>query len=495
MEGSQRGGGDLMLVERDGFRTVKLEAVVVTLEPGLGLLLATVDRQRSVAVGGNAGAVDWDDAVPLLRGRTRVDAVDVAGCVRGGITVTIPPVDGRGKEEVRRLRTGSTVVTDRWVERIAPWLVPWLALVRSQVVESASVAPGGHGTVVKASATAALASHEAWASASVALGGVSSVLRHAGAGVTALGHALNSNEEWVRAGESIPIAGPMVVCLAAVCRMCAAVEAERQGLVSVMADARRQAEVCVYALLLSTRRSDGNGVVARGLLHQLSALEDDVWKLLQFRVSCRRKRDGFGFFRGEVPSAVMTHLMKLGIELNTLLSLAALEPRHTAPHEVLPPLPPPAVLPSYPALEPYKNTAATGDVGAKRNLGHCYRQGLEVAKDEERAVGLYKEAAATGNAVAKSNLDHRYEQRFGAAKEEKRVVGLYEEAAATGDAVAKSSLGQCYEKGLGEAKDEKRAVQLYKEAAAAGDAGAKSNLGQCCRQGLGVAKDEKRAVG
>lgn len=304
-------------------------------------------------------------------------------------------------------------------------------------------------------------------------------MRYAGAGVKAVGHALNSNEEWVRAGESIPIAGPMVVCLAAVCRMCAAVEAERQGLVSVMADARRQAEVCVYALLLSTWRSDGNGVVARGLLHQLSALEDEVWKL-QFRVSCRRKRDGFGFFRGELPSAVTTHLMKLGIELNTLLSLAALEPRHTAPDEVLPPLPPPAVLPSYPALELYKNTAATGDVGAKRNLGHCYRQGLEVAEDEERAVRLYKEAAATGNAVAKSILYHCYEQRFGAAKEEKRAVGLYEEAA-TGDAVAKSNLGQCYQNGLGVAKDEKRAVQLYKEATAAGDAGARSNLGQCYR--------------
>lgn len=151
MEGSQSGGGDLMLVERDGFRTVKLEAVVVTLEPGLGLLLAKVERQRSVAVGGKAGAVDWDDAVPLLRGRTRVDAVNVAECVRGGISVTIPPLDGRGKEEVCRLRTGSAAVTDRWVERIAPWLVPWLALVRSQVIGSASVAPGGHGTVVQAS--------------------------------------------------------------------------------------------------------------------------------------------------------------------------------------------------------------------------------------------------------------------------------------------------------------------------------------------------------
>ncbi|KAK1868785.1 hypothetical protein I4F81_011268 [Pyropia yezoensis] len=275
--------------------------------------------------------------------------------------------------------------------------------------------------------------------------------------------------------------------------MCAAVAAERRNLSSVMNAARRQAELCVYALLFSSLRSGTDGLVARGLADQLSALEEDVWQLLQFRCYCRRRRPAFGF-QGQPPFAVKKHLLELRGELMLLLQLAALQLHEVGLADDTSTSSPSAATKPFAVVELYNEAAAAGNALATSNLGVCYERGLGVAKDEKRAVELFQEAAAAGDAGANRHLGVCYERGLGVAKDENRAVELFQKAVAGGDLAGKIHLGVCYERGLMVAKDVKRALKLYQEAAEGGDAAGKRHLGYCFRQGLGVAKDEKRAV-
>ena len=73
--------------------------------------------------------------------------------------------------------------------------------------------------------------------------------------------------------------------------------------------------------------------------------------------------------------------------------------------------------------------AQAGDPQAQRELGHLYRQGEGVAKDETQAVEWYQKAAEAGDRNAQFYLGRLYEEGRGVAKDEAQALQWYLKAA------------------------------------------------------------------
>lgn len=138
--------------------------------------------------------------------------------------------------------------------------------------------------------------------------------------------------------------------------------------------------------------------------------------------------------------------------------------------------------------------AKKGDAEAQLELGNCYFEGEEVAKDWNEAVIWYRKAAMQGLAKAQFNLGGCYYNGEGVTRDLNMAAYWYRKAAEQNQHEAQCALGNCYFNGEGVAKDWQQAVQWYLRAAIAGLPEAQYNLAECYYYGHGVKKAYSRAA-
>lgn len=138
-----------------------------------------------------------------------------------------------------------------------------------------------------------------------------------------------------------------------------------------------------------------------------------------------------------------------------------------------------------------------GDVDVNSNLlfdvGSNYWSGINVPKNDEKAVEWWRMAAEQGHARAQRNLGVCYENGYGVSEDKSEAVIWYTKAAEQGNADAQCNLGYCYQNAIGVLKDKLEAVKLYTKAAEQGNVYAQYNLGFCYCNGIGVPEDKSKA--
>lgn len=122
--------------------------------------------------------------------------------------------------------------------------------------------------------------------------------------------------------------------------------------------------------------------------------------------------------------------------------------------------------------------AKQGDLDAQYDLGHCYENGIGVAKDTKKAVYWYTKAADKGLANAQDRLGYCYNYGRGVAKDLNKAFEYYSKAANQGHAKAQSNLGTFYRYGEGIEKNLDKAIYWYKKAADQGYQPAKKFLSE-----------------
>ena len=147
----------------------------------------------------------------------------------------------------------------------------------------------------------------------------------------------------------------------------------------------------------------------------------------------------------------------------------------------------------YAELFQYASKGAdVGDAVAQYWVGECFRQGLHVDRDSEKAHKYYEMSAEKKYAPSIRAIGLLADDVAESAR-------LLRQAAELGDADAQCDLGDAYS-GLFElceavgGQNEKEAFRWYKLAAEQGHATAQRNLGYCYFRGEGVPKDKKEAA-
>ncbi|ONI45327.1 hypothetical protein AN641_00640 [Candidatus Epulonipiscioides gigas] len=153
-------------------------------------------------------------------------------------------------------------------------------------------------------------------------------------------------------------------------------------------------------------------------------------------------------------------------------------------------------------LEDLIYKANNGDIDAQFNLGMCYKKGIKIKIDAQKAVEWYTKAALQGHAQAQYNLgicytnsdgivkDLKWHYGNGAQQSLKIAVEWYTKSAMQGYAPAQYSLGSCYDEGIGVNKNLAKAMEWYQKAAVQRYAPAQYSLGLCYE----LEKDLKKAI-
>jgi TPR repeat protein len=127
------------------------------------------------------------------------------------------------------------------------------------------------------------------------------------------------------------------------------------------------------------------------------------------------------------------------------------------------------------AAELFQKAAARGHADAEYNLGVCYRRGIGVAVDRDKARQLYREAAIKGHNSAQLALGD-LSAEIGDNESLKDAVKWYEQASAAGVPGAHHGLARLYETGLGVEADIDKAIAFNRKAAEAGHIEARQAL-------------------
>jgi TPR repeat protein len=127
------------------------------------------------------------------------------------------------------------------------------------------------------------------------------------------------------------------------------------------------------------------------------------------------------------------------------------------------------------AVALFQQAAARGNIEGEYNLGVCYRRGLGVPADRDRARQLYFGAAVKGNNLAQLALADLLVE-IGDSEALKEAIRWYEEASAAGLPGAFHGLARLYEDGTGVYPNREKAIFLNRRAAEAGHQGASDAL-------------------
>ena len=310
-------------------------AVDATMEPCMGLMLSVPVQRRCLPI--LRLATGKISVALILRGKTQVERLTEVGAptasVPASFIIRTPLRDGTAPRFV--LQAASPEAASRWVDRLHPWTVSWIDLLQADqgLTDAASyfaragATSTGTATSPATSPSLPAASQEHPARGNVAsaaasaLNILSTAIDAIAVCVKATGHAINALG-LVRAGEAIPVAGPIVLCLHALCKVFATASAERGAGAKVLADAQVNATLCIAALSVSAalpNRSGAGSYVAKCLEKLLMAIEEDVGELLHFQL-CGRLwtlllRGGTG-----IPTRVKTHLSELRPMLHLVLT-------------------------------------------------------------------------------------------------------------------------------------------------------------------------------
>ncbi|OWK42982.1 caspase family protein [Fimbriiglobus ruber] len=177
-----------------------------------------------------------------------------------------------------------------------------------------------------------------------------------------------------------------------------------------------------------------------------------------------------------------------------------------------------------------RQAADRNDPRAMTDLGICYRDGVGVRKDPERAAMWFHKAATLNEPKAACSLGCCYETGFGVEQNAEKAVEWYLKAAARDNGRAMVYLWNCYMNGVGVKpdysqalvwlhkaialneptalyemgreygcgfvveKNKKEALEWYRKAAALNEPQAIIELGNCYEEGIGANEDEKEAV-
>jgi TPR repeat protein len=152
------------------------------------------------------------------------------------------------------------------------------------------------------------------------------------------------------------------------------------------------------------------------------------------------------------------------------------------------------------AVRLFRRAADKGHPLAAGFVGLCYRFGMGVPRDSERAdrlcaevVEQAREAARKGDVAGQVLLGMMCHVGAGVARDDKAAVRWLREAAAGGSPWAQDSLGNVYRHGQGAPKDYGEALRWYRKAAAQDCAWGQYNVGAMHLLGEGVPKDYAEA--
>lgn len=111
--------------------------------------------------------------------------------------------------------------------------------------------------------------------------------------------------------------------------------------------------------------------------------------------------------------------------------------------------------------------AVNGHISARLNLAIAYEHGLEVAKDEGRAVFLYRRLADDGSRVGQFNMGRMNENGMGGLqKDDLQAVAWYRKSAEQGLPAGQESLARMYADGRGGLKKDMGEAEMWRKKAA-----------------------------
>eukprot|EP00171_Calliarthron_tuberculosum_P014959 IDg14959t1 len=112
----------------------------------------------------------------------------------------------------------------------------------------------------------------------------------------------------------------------------------------------------------------------------------------------------------------------------------------------------------------------------KQKSGSVLSMEKAAIEDNCEAARWFESASRGGHSQAKRSLADCYRLGVGVKKDLEKAALLYESAAHAGDLESKGLLGYCYMRGYGVQRNFSKAIQLYKEASDAGCPQAQYNL-------------------
>ena len=149
------------------------------------------------------------------------------------------------------------------------------------------------------------------------------------------------------------------------------------------------------------------------------------------------------------------------------------------------------------AVDCWSQASEQGDATAKNALGWCYRLGVGVPKNLDRAYQLIREAADLGNSDAQYMMGEFYYKgcpELYLDCEYTMAFLWYMKAAKQNHIDAALNLAYFYENGIGTQKDAESGVAWYKKCAELGNADAMNNLANCYSVGRGVERNYRTAA-
>lgn len=113
------------------------------------------------------------------------------------------------------------------------------------------------------------------------------------------------------------------------------------------------------------------------------------------------------------------------------------------------------------AFDYYQKEVDAGNLGAYRDLGHCYYIGKGVSKDYNKAFECYQKAIKAGNLYAYRDLGECYWLGRGVNINYDKAFECYQKAFDAGILDACRDLGDCYWLGRGVKKNKLKAIEYY----------------------------------
>ena len=133
--------------------------------------------------------------------------------------------------------------------------------------------------------------------------------------------------------------------------------------------------------------------------------------------------------------------------------------------------------------------AESGNIEAQCDLGECYRHGLGVPRDTNKAIAWHFKAAKSGLSDSELCLGYILEGR-----DNKSAFNWYRKSVHHGNSAGYLELAACYMHGTGVRKNLKESFFWFLKAAKLGDPSCQIRVAECYECGCGVKVDKQNAA-
>ena len=107
---------------------------------------------------------------------------------------------------------------------------------------------------------------------------------------------------------------------------------------------------------------------------------------------------------------------------------------------------------------------------AQYNLGYCYKSGLGVERDYEKAYEYFQKAADQGNVAAQNSVGIAFLKGEGVPMDYEKAFGYFLKSAENGNPAAFNNVARCYALGQGTPENPIEAMKWYEKSAMSNDA-------------------------